>query len=146
MQQTVDNKKQIEELLPKIKSMMNSLLITSNDKEILSVHKYAERETSRRREFERSVSNISFVQYNIHKSDVRMRRSLDKARQKLEELSHSNVLVKFLSNADQRGEIVGVVEDIREAILNYQVFCMVLNCRSLLTNGNRHLCKRICMK
>jgi hypothetical protein len=129
MQQTVDNKKQIEELLPKIKSMMDSFLITLNDKENLPVHKYAERETSRRREFERLVA-IS-VSLNIHKSDVRMRRSLDKSRQKLEELSHSNVLVKFLSNDDHRGEIVGVVEDIREAILHYQVFCMMLNCQSV---------------
>jgi len=56
MQQTADNKKQIEELVPKIKSMMDSLLITSNDKENLPTHKYTERETSRRREFERLVA------------------------------------------------------------------------------------------
>jgi len=123
--QTVDNKKQIEELVPKIKSMIDSFLITSNDNENLPVHKYAERETSRRREF---------------------KRSLDKARQKLEELSDQNVLVRLLSNADQRGEIVGIVEDIREVIINYQVFRMILDYQSLRDNGNRHLCKRICMK
>jgi hypothetical protein len=75
-----------------------------------------------------------------------MCRSLDKARQKLEELSDQNVLVRLLSNADQRGEIVCIVEDIREVIINYQVFRMILDYLSLSDNGNRHLCKRICMK
>ena len=55
MQQTVDNKEQIEDLVPKIKSMMDSFLTTSNDKENLAVTKYTQRETSRRREFRRLV-------------------------------------------------------------------------------------------
>ena len=145
MQQAIDNKKQIEELVPKIKSMMDSLLGTSDDRENVPVHKYAEREKSRRREFKRSVTiRLRLIYTGLMFWSVC--RSLDKTRQKLEGLSDQNVLVRFLSNADQREEIVGTVEDVREAILNYQVFCRMLNCPSLTDNCNRHLYRWICMK
>jgi len=51
-----------------------------------------------------------------------MRSSLNEARHKLEKLLDQHDLVRFLSNADQRGEIAGIVEDVREAILEYQIF------------------------
>jgi hypothetical protein len=70
-----------------------------------------------------------------HRTDARIRRTLDGVRQNLVELSRPHVVVRFLSNADQKGEIVGLVEDIREAIINYQVLCKPLDgtCPELTT-------------
>jgi hypothetical protein len=56
-----------------------------------------------------------------------MCRTLDGVRQKLGELSRHHAIILFLSNADHRSEIIGFVEDIREAITNYQVLYMTFD-------------------
>ena len=96
MQQAIDNKNQIEELVPKIKSMMDSLMHTSDDGRKMPIHKYAERELLRRREFKRLVTIP--VLFKVYKSNsLQICRSLDGAYQKLGELSSLNGLVRFLN-------------------------------------------------
>jgi hypothetical protein len=55
MQQTVDNKRQTEELVLRIKSLLDSLIDTPHDKDDgwLASHHYAEKENVRRQKFKK---------------------------------------------------------------------------------------------
>ena len=108
-QQAMANRESIESLLPRVEGLGESLNTPAPEGEI--------KEIERRKALRRYFASINV---RIQPSSE-ISRKLEKALQELEPLAERGKITGFLNNVKDAETLTGIADDIRDAMIDYQV-------------------------